>query len=162
MAPALRGDEAEDFADRFAGALLFPEPLTGAAYQEVAGSGHKGAQMNRVKEIAERNVISPVTVYYEMNHYAEANGLPEIKLGSAIFGAAKNLSKDYLSLSQTMFGNEHPQAANYLERAAELFDTPVFEAIGTYLREQGKGPGYLQAILDISLLDARELHAALS
>ena len=37
LAPDLRGDEGEDFADAFAGALLFPDPLAKQCYEDLKG-----------------------------------------------------------------------------------------------------------------------------
>ncbi|MCC6207419.1 MAG: helix-turn-helix transcriptional regulator [Gammaproteobacteria bacterium] len=160
-APSLRGDEAEDLADTFAAALLFPETLAAQAYQVLAATGNKGTQMNRVKEIAETHVISPITVYFEVNKYAKQHGLRELTLGNAIFGAAKNLSKVYFTVSESLFDGVKPEPARYLETVEQQFDSPFFSALKQYLGQNAKGAGYVQSVLDTSLLDAKTLHAAL-
>lgn len=162
LAPDLRGELAEDFADAFAGALLFPEPLAADAYRQLAGLTHKGKQMNRIKDIAADRLISPITVYLEVNHYATYNKLPKIDLGTAIFGAAQNLNKAYLTLSETLFDGETPEAQRYIGVTQDLFDSPFFAAVRSYVVVEHKGPGYLQSILDIPLLDAKALHSALA
>lgn len=162
LAPDLRGNEGEDFADAFAGALLFPEPLARSAYQRLAAETNQALQVNLFKSIADRHMISPITVYLESNRYAEQQGLPALDHEQAIYGAAKNLSKGYQTFSTALFEGEHPAPARYLQRSAELFGTPFFEALRDYLRAEGKGAGYVQSILDIPLLDAREIHAELT
>jgi transcriptional regulator with XRE-family HTH domain len=161
LAPSLRGDEAEDFADAFAAALLFPEPLAAQAYSTVAAGRNKGTQMNRVKEIAEISVISPITVNFEINKYAKQYNRPKIDLGNAIFGAAKNLSKAYYSVSESLFDGVAPDPTRYIHIAESQFDSPFFAALRMYLAESDKGPGYIQTVLDIPLLDAKTIHAAL-
>jgi transcriptional regulator with XRE-family HTH domain len=162
LAPDLRGDEGEDFADAFAGALLFPQPIAQAAYERVSARSSQGGRVNQIKKIAEEHLISPITVYMEINRYAKHADRPIIELGRSIFGAAKNLSKDYKTLSAVLFEGEHPEAVLYLRRSAEIFDTPFFEVLREYLRDRDKGAGFVQSVLDIPLLDAREIHAALT
>ena len=162
LAPDLTGDAGEDFADSFAGVLLFPEAAAGGAYKDIMQhSKNKGAQVNRIKDIAEDNLISPLTVYMEINRYAEYHGLPKLELEPGIFGAAKNLSKKYYSVSESVFESEHPGVKEYIAFAREL-ESPFFESLATYLREHDKSPGYVQSILDIPLMDAREIHSELT
>lgn len=158
LAPSLLGDEGEDFADAFAGALLFPQPLADDAYRQVAAVRNKGAQMNLIKQIAEANIISPITVDYEMSHYAKQSGLPKVELGDAIYGAAKNLSKAYYSVSESLFDGKAPDAAHYTQVAETQFNSPFFKALKAYVVENDKGAGYVHAILDIPLLDAKSIH----
>lgn len=162
LAPALRGDEAEDFADGFAGALLFPEALAREAYREVSAKKDKGAQINRVKSIADDAVISPVSVYLEMNRYARHTQQQEIDLESAIYGAAKNLSKGYKTVSEALFEQAQPPSSSYIERVGEVFGSTFFDALRAFLRDRDTGPGYVQSILDIPLVDAQAIHAELT
>lgn len=161
LAPDLTGDAGEDFADAFAGALLFPGAAASDAYKAIARHSNKGAQINRIKEIAEDALISPVTVYREANRYAEHHGLTKLNLEPVIFGAAKNLSKNYFSVSESIFESKHPSTKEYIAFAREL-ETPFFESLAAYLQEHNKGSGYIQSILDIPLLDAREIHSELT
>ncbi len=160
LAPQLVGNDGEDFADAFAGALLFPKPLARQGYNLIAKAKNDGHRINRIKNIAEEHLISPITVYYEVNHYAKSQGLSPVNLGNGIFGAAKNLSKEYYSVSEAIFGQEGAIAKDYIAFAEEL-QSPFFDALSVYLRETKKGPGYVQSVLDVPLMDAREIHAEL-
>lgn len=162
LAPSLLDDEGEDFADAFAGALLFPQPLAEYAYRQVVAVKNKGAQMNLIKQIAEANIISPITVYYEMSHYAKQGNLPKIELGDAIYGAAKNLSKAYYSVSESLFDGKAPDASHYIQVAETQFHSPFFKALKAYLVENDKGAGYVQAVLDVPLLDAKAIYETLA
>lgn len=162
LAPNLLGNEGEDFADAFAGALLFPRPLAKTAYERISKASNVGIQINLVKEIAEDNLISPITVYYEANKYAKFAAQSPLRLDGGIFGAAKNLSKAYYSVSESLFESDRPDPARYLAFGNESLYSPFFGALTSYLHEGGAGAGYVQSILDIPLLDAREIHSALS
>ena len=70
LAPELVGNEGEDFADAFAGALLFPQQLAEQAYKDVSRRKGRGRQVNAIKDIAEQHLISPVSVYFELNKAA--------------------------------------------------------------------------------------------
>jgi hypothetical protein len=49
-----------------------------------------------------------------------------------------------------------------MEAISQTFETPFFDVLGKYLREQHKGPGFVQTVMDIPLLDARSLHDVLT
>lgn len=161
-APSLIADEAEDFADALAGTLLFPIEPAKQTYEELASLPTPGRQMNVIKAKAEEYVISPVTVYTQVNQYAKQNALPAINLGNSIFGAAKNLSKRFHTVSETLFDSGQPTPKKYISIAKELFDSPFFDALRSFLVEYPKSASFIQTILDTPLLDAKGIHAELS
>ena len=79
-----------------------------------------------------------------------------------------NFNKKYKNLSEALFGNTeldehgHPNARDYIEKAESAFETPFFDLLRKYLKEHVKGPGYVQTVLDMPLLDARSIHAELT
>ena len=161
-APNLRGDEAEDFADAFAGALIFPESLAEEAYKNIKRSHTEKSQITKVKRYAEQFDISLVSVYYEINKYAEHYGLEPIKIGNNLFAVNTNFNKNFYNVSETIFGGEHPDAKHYIRVCEEVFNTPFFETLRSFLAEQRKSAGFIQCILDTPLLDAKGIHAELS
>lgn len=163
MSPSLRGNEAEDFADAFAGALLFPSTQAENGYKVVTRARSEKGQLQRIVEIAERAVISPYTVYLQINAYAKNSGKQMLSHEPAIFKWTTNLNRKYCNLSDVLFRSSEPPAANeYISVVEEAFETPFFESLGTYLREHQKGPGLVQTVMDIPLSDARSLHAELT
>ena len=104
--PQLRGEEAEDFADSFAGALLFPEPLAKTAYEGIAELS-KSRQVNTIKSLAKNYVISPFSVYIEINRYAKEHGHPEIQLDN-IGAVATKFNQQYINLSKALFDEAEP------------------------------------------------------
>lgn len=161
LAPELRGEDAEDFADAFAGALLLPDLAASSAYQKATRHNDQGKQINAIKDIAEKFLISPYGVYKQANAYAVAHKLKPLNLEPAIYGASKNLSKAYHSVSESLFEGDTVKPQDLIRFAREQLGSPFFNALSDYLRASHKGPGFIQSVLDIPALDARELHDTL-
>lgn len=169
LSPNLEGDDAEDFADAFAAALLYPHELAQQAYASIKAQRTPAAKIAYVIGLAEKLTISPYTVIGQVNKYAEAAGLPEIQLSQSAFpGAVTNFNKKYKNLSEALFGDaeldDHgkPSAREYIAKAESAFETPFFDLLRRYLKEHVKGPGFVQTVLDMPLLDARSIHAELT
>lgn len=161
-APDLRGNEAEDFADAFAGALLFPETLAKKAYFDIRRSKSEKAQINKIEKYAECYSISLVSIYFEINKYAKHYDFPELVLGNYLFARNTNFNKNYKTIDQVIFDDAKPDARQYIQSCNEVFVTPFFDALKQYLVESRKSAGFVQAILDTPLIDAKGIHAELS
>ena len=161
LAPGLRGDLGEDFADSLASALLCPRQAAEAGYRDVRSLRASGARMNVIKGIARELTISPITVHERLRCYAESEELPVIDLGNAIYGAARNVNNEYRTVSEMLFGEDAPEPADYIRVSRELFESPFFEALAACLAEHPRSAGYVQSILDIPLLDAKAIHSEL-
>lgn len=169
LSPSLEGDEAEDFADAFAASLLYPHELAEQAYASIKAKPSSAAKIAHVISLADQLMISPYTVIGQVNKYAKATGRPEVQLSKSAFpGAVTNFNKRYKNLSVALFGgtalDDHgkPSARSYIEKAEDAFETPFFDLLRKYLKEHGKGPGFVQTVLDMPLLDARSIHAELT
>jgi len=163
LAPQLEGDEGEDFAEDFAGALLVPQELAAREYQVLCRTGNKGQQINQIKEVAERLVVSPVTVYLEINKYADRNGLEKLDLESdnEIHRATTNFNKSFKPVSEALFGTKEPSASRYVACAKEDFNSPFFEVLRQFLASSGKSPTFVQSVLNIPILDAQNVYEEL-
>ena len=163
LAPDLRGDDAEDFADAFAGMLLFPHELALEGLNRLKCCASRQARLGQLIAIAEEHLISPFTVYKQINACAEYSGEQPFSLEPDIFKWMTRFNQGYLNVSETIFdGDQPPEPAQYVETASQLFDTPFFEILSQFLKQTGKGMGFVQTILDIPLLDARGLHDTLT
>ena len=163
LAPDLRGDEAEDFADAFAGMLLFPHELALAGLERLQACSTRKARLEQLMAIAEEQLISPFTVYKQINACAEFSGEQPISLEPDIFKWMTRFNQGYLNFSETIFDGELPQEpAHYLEVVSQLFDTPFYDVLRQFLKHSRKGAGFVQTVLDIPLLDARGLNDALT
>ncbi|MCL1124678.1 helix-turn-helix domain-containing protein [Shewanella surugensis] len=168
LSPSLEGDTAEDFADAFAATLLYPHELAEKAYTSINAQLSPAAKIAHVVDLADQFTISPYTVLGQANKYALSTGRNEIKLSKSFHGAVTNFNKRYKNLSDALFGDaeldEHgkPSAKEYIDKAETAFDTPFFELLRKYLKEHDKGPGFVQTVLDMPLLDARSIHTELT
>ncbi|CAH0134875.1 DNA-binding XRE family transcriptional regulator [Pseudomonas frederiksbergensis] len=162
LAPDIRGNEGEDFADAFAGSLLFPHELAEKAYRTISNLSSERSQISEINKIACNYVISPYSVYCQVNAYAENKGLKPLDLVPAIHKASTNINRELPLVSKLIFEeNIEPDSLLYIERTKEIFKTSFFDILGEYLKESEKGPGLVQTIMDVSALDARSIHSEL-
>jgi Zn-dependent peptidase ImmA (M78 family) len=162
-APQLQGETGEDFAESFAAALLMPEELAAQEYGALCRSAGIGAQINRIKTVAESLVVSPLTVYCEINKYAAQNGKPMIDLesGNEIHKATSNFNKQFFPVSESLFGTKESFPARYIASAKEQFGSPFFDILRKYIAQHHKSASFIQSILNIPLLDAQNVYEAL-
>jgi transcriptional regulator with XRE-family HTH domain len=160
LTPDLHGDAGEDFADAFAAALLFPHELAEKAYREVLGE-RQSTQLQTIQWWAKKLLISPFTVYCQLNQYARYKEIQELQLDKVIHPVTTRFNGAYPNLSETLFGSTQPEPTDYIKTAQENFETPFFDVLGQYLRKSDRGPGFVQTVLDTALLDAKAIHAEL-
>lgn len=159
ITPDLDEAEADEFADRFAGAVLFPEEYARRYYHRWEDIDKNSLIINYIKELANTLLISPLTIYKEINRYAKKRGLREYSFN--IHPAVTNFNKTIHSVSEVFFEEDNPSSEIYIEKSSRTFRTPFFEALGSYLREKEKGPGMIQRMMDIPLLDAKGVYKVL-
>ncbi|CAB1060534.1 HigA protein (antitoxin to HigB) [Olavius sp. associated proteobacterium Delta 1] len=161
LSPSLTGDSAEDFADTFAQALLFPEMLAKRAYISLRRLRSSRSRIREIIRLADSYTISPITVYLAINEYSAAYGLVELNLEPDIYAATTYFNKKYPNVSEILFDGKLCSASDYIKKSKELFGSPFFEALRVYLSENEISGGFIQSILDCSILDAKEIHAEL-
>jgi len=161
LSPSLTGDNAEDFADTFAQALLFPEQQAKKAYMSLKRLRSSRSMIREIIRLANAFKISPITVYKAINEYAIASGLVELNLEPDIYAATTNFNKKYPNVSEVLFNGNLCSASDYLKKTRELFGSPFFKTLSVCLSENEKPGGFIQSILDCSVLDAKEIHAEL-
>jgi len=161
--PDLAGtDPGEDFADAFAGALLFPQPLAAAAYREAAAAPRKAGAIAALQRHAQAHEISLFTVYRQVQAHAKAAGLPGLALDEKTdIHAVRNHRRGAL-VSALLFDPLPPEPGAYIAAAHNVFGSEFFHALRRMLHAHGTGPGYVQQLLDIPMADAAALHHALT
>lgn len=158
--PDLAGkDEGEDFADAFAGALLFPMELARTVYEKVAG-GNKTRELKVLQAFADEHGISLFSVFSETNLFAQAYGLSPLKHDANAVHAIRNAQRSKL-VSELLFAPLPPEPAVYVAAAEKQFKSPFFHALRRMVREQQTGAGYIQQVMDIPMQDAAALHQEL-
>jgi len=155
-------EQAEDFSDAFAGALLFPEAAAKPVYEKYMTTRVSALRLNLVIETARTHVISPNTIYQELANYARAYSLPfEPLVQGTFFAAVTAFNKSHPTISAHLFKGEKPSADHFMRICAEVFKTPIFIALTSYLKETPQGDVLIGRILDVPLADAKELRNAL-
>ena len=162
-APTLQGEIGEDFAEAFAGALLVPHELAEREYKELQNLADIWSQIKRIKSVAEKLVVSPLTVYYQINKYAAFCGKSEIDLetSKAIFQATTRFNQQFKPVNECLFNTKTPAPSRYVACAKELFGSPFFDVLKKYLTDYHKSAGFIQSLLNIPLLDAQNVYEEL-
>lgn len=149
-------EEAEDFADAFAGALLFPGDLAEEALPEYSNARSDRARVGVLEKWAKAHTISPNSVYKEIEKYAkETDGSFTAIEGKTLFTAISAFNSNYKTLSEALFDGIVPTADHFMRVAQETFDTEVYRVLGEYVKGKQAGSGVVAAILDVNPMDAR-------
>jgi len=158
--PDLAGQDAgEDFADAFAGALLFPRELAHHAYVSASHRRTPGSVIDALHEFAREHSISLFSVFNEVEKYARSQGLPALKVTPRQVHATRNSDGVRGELvSATLFRPLPPEPAAYIAAAHTVFQSAFFPALQALLRERGTGAGYVQQVMSIPLADAKAIH----
>ncbi len=158
--PDLAGTDAgEDFADAFAGALLFPHECAEATYRESIGRP-TGAVISVLSRHAQEHAVSLNTVYQQAKRFAEQAGLEPLAIQDKTIHQIRN-SGIGQTVSEALFDPMPPDAASYIAVANSIFQSDFFSALQRLVKERGVGAGYVQQILDLPLKDSISIHGAL-
>lgn len=149
-------DEAEDFADALAGALLFPEPLAKDAYTEYKTCRTEPSRLKVLGKWAEEHMISPFSVYKEIGKYAGVSGFPFAPVEDRVLHAfIASFNKRYQTLGEYFFDGKIPTADHFMRIVQDAFGTKVYSALSQYVREKEPGAGAVATILGVNRMDAR-------
>lgn len=157
--PDLSGtDEGEDFADAFAGALLFPKACAEKAYSEIMQADDDD-EMDILVRFAKDYNISLFSVFQEVNRFAEHLGAPT--LASEEIDIHKVRSQGKTLISQCLFDPYPPEAMEYISVCEREFDATFFDALRQLIND-GVGATYIQQVLGVSKLDSIAMHQELA
>lgn len=160
--PSLAGsNEGEDFADVFAGALLFPKPLAQAAYLQACKQRSAAGEIKVLQHFAAEQSISLYSVFCEVNRFATAQGLDGLRCTGADIHAIRNGSRGKL-VSDILYEPTPPEPQAYLASAQRIFRSTFFLALQRMIKANGTEPSYVQQVMDIPLQDAMALHGELA
>jgi len=156
--PELAGkDEGEDFADTFAGALLFPKELAHQAYVSASARRTASGVISALHEFAKVHLISLYSVFTEVNKYVAAMGLTPLKASATDVHAVRNSLRGEL-VSASLFKPLPPDPKTYIASAHGVFQSLFFTALQAMLRDRGTGAGYVQQVLGVALPDAQAVY----
>jgi transcriptional regulator with XRE-family HTH domain len=160
--PDLAGkDEGEDFADAFAGALLFPKAMAELAYHQAIKQRSTSSEVKELHRFATEHSISLYSVFCEVNRYAKALDLPQLRCEESDIHSIRNLARRSL-VSESLFSPIPPEPDAYIAATQNVFRSGFFPALQRMIKAKGTGAGYLQQVMDIPMQDALALHGELS
>lgn len=164
LVPKMVGDEAEDFSDAFAQALLFPEELACNFRKELLRQASVGARVNAIKKKAKALLISPFTIRMGVENYEVARGLPVTDMGmsNSFMGATTNFCKEYETLTEVLFDSIPPEPEEYAAIGRKAFGSQFFDGLAAFCKAEGGAEHYVHEILDLPLSDAKALAEVLS
>ena len=159
--PQLCGsNEGEDFADAFAGALLYPRACAAKAYQD-AISCRKDKILSVLLNEAEKHMISLNSVFREIQHYAKASGKAVLPVEETTIHATRNSLRGVLVSNALFEASIPPSPERYIAASENVFQSSFFHALKHMIVEDGTGASYIQQVLNTSLQDAFALHETL-
>jgi transcriptional regulator with XRE-family HTH domain len=164
LAPTLVDDAGEDFADAFAQALLYPDAVASRFRSVLLSMTDVARRVVAVREEAAKRIISPYTIRRAIVAYESARGLPPVDMGAegSFMGAVKNFSKEYQTITQSLFGTETPKPAQYAASGKKHFGSPFFETLAGFCRTETGGEHLIHQILGLPLADAKALSGELA
>ena len=161
LTPELSGkNEGEDFADAFAGALLYPKACAEQTYRAISQQSTYDGGMEILLKQADAHMISLNTVFQQVQQYAKANKLMTLPIEDRSIHAVRNTLRGPL-VSETMFDPMPPSPQRYIAACENTFQTGFFLALKRMIHSSGTGAPYIQQVLDTPLQDAHALHEEL-
>jgi transcriptional regulator with XRE-family HTH domain len=153
LTPRLSGDEAEMFSESFASTFLYPRELASALHDRLVGLHDVQAQKNAIVDEASAHMISPITVFQQVNAFAADSGKSSFDFN--IFPVNTNYMKTVKLVSDVLFEEDEPTVEKYLAVTSEYFGSDFWDALSMWIRAQHITPGVVQRILDIPMSDAK-------
>ena len=156
-------EEAENFSDSFAGALLFPEKAVEKAYDTYRNRRVESGRLNAICGLAEEYEISPYSVYLEIKNYAKEHNKSFVEVQKKPLHQRRiQFNKRYALLSEVLFDDKTPNADHFMRVAQESFATDVYKALGAYIKEKNPSSSLIASLLSVSPMDGRAYYDALA
>ena len=161
LTPELSGkNEGEDFADAFAGALLYPKGCAEQTYHAATQQPSLDRAIEVLWQQACAHMISLNTVFQQVQRYAKAANLTLLPIEEKYIHTVRNSLRGPL-VSENMFDPMPPSPQRYIAACEKTFQTGFFQALKRMIHESGTGASYVQQVLDTTLQDASALYEEL-
>lgn len=149
--------DAEVFCESFAAALLFPMDAAEQAYGEFPTQAATPDNLERIKELALKYEVSPITITAELNRYAANRQMQGFDFGKVIYPVTTNLNKKVRKVSELIFKSSKVEPRVYVEQSKKVFGSLFFDALKDHLSEVDDGGGFVQWTMDVPLADAKSI-----
>ena len=155
----LRDQDGEDFAERFAQLLVFPDALAEQCLHAIRTSSDP---LREALYFASRHEVSVVTVVKSADRLAVTRG--EAATGIASEGFYEEWQKsrpNHPTVVMDLFGTDSPTAEEFISKTRDVFRTLVFSAIAKMQQAQGgRSPAFIASAFNIDLAQAVALSVA--
>jgi len=160
---ALRGDEGEEFAEKFAQHLLFPDELATQALHTIQAAKSTRDALAAATWFAGKYDISVITVVRAADRMAQVRSEKATGLATKQFYAAWKAQRKFApTMARVIFGTDTPNSTEYVAGSEKVFRTPVFKALGAWQKAAGgRSPAFIASALNVGLGDALELSKAI-
>jgi transcriptional regulator with XRE-family HTH domain len=151
---SLSEDDGENFAEKFAQHLVFPDEVASECLEQVRAK--RGNKLAIVQAYASKYGISVVTVLRAVDRVSEQlHGTPT-GLANSNFYIGWNADREAVpSKAQQLWGSDTPDMDHFVVQAEEAFKTPIFRALQNFQKtEGGCNPAFISKALNIPLADA--------
>ena len=160
ITPNMPKADADLFADMFASIFLYPEPCAEKLYAQISLKEDIGYKINCIIEEASAYAISPVTVFKQLNAYAEESDKPVIMFD--VFPVAQNYTKTVKMVSEILFEEDQPAVGKYISISKDIFGSLFWDALSVLIKKEQKSPSFIQRIINIPIADAKGVWYSLS
>jgi transcriptional regulator with XRE-family HTH domain len=150
----------DQFAEKFAQALLFPEPLAKEAYTDLSKKKRWIDNRNVLFRYAKELSIHPYQVYKAANNFAEEHNEKLIPPFGKNYLELENFVDNQGLLINELFGGKalhQITQSEYIQTLQEEFCTPIFTALREYAKRHPDALRITSTILFMSLADAAGL-----
>lgn len=161
-APQLVDSEGEDFADGFAGALLFPEHEVKSLYPQIMAKHSFRDRFEVIKNCAIDLMISPITIYKQTELFIKQEDKEPLGIEKGFYPANTNFLKNHDILSSSLFMDTTPSAAQLIDYAESRMESCFFDVLRSHLEISETPTKFIANLMDISIEDAVALNKELS
>lgn len=158
LSPKIDKKESEDFADNFAGALLFPDQLVSDLHEHLSLILQKNKMLTEILKFSEKYFISPYTVFIRLKKFADNYQKKHFGLDDEIYPVTNKFKKKFKDLSESIFNDGIPYALKYIQFSNEVIKTPFFNILKDYIYENKKSATFVKEVLNISISDAKNIY----
>ncbi|MFA7288561.1 MAG: helix-turn-helix domain-containing protein [Melioribacteraceae bacterium] len=150
-------EESEDFANNFAAEFLFSIKDAKIFYDEIVELNIDDVKI-RLFDKGMELLISPYTIYKQVNKYLELNKLQKYDIPEVVNSFMNYLPGDHKKTVAEMFIQKvNSSAKEYLTLIETEFDDLFVNALMSYYRNEKFSIGFIRNIFHISLQDAQNI-----
>ena len=150
----------ESFCDNVAGAVLVPKEYAERLLEQTMEAIARGDKFLPLLNAARVLVVSPITLARRIDEIAEGKGLASV-FGDGIYSVCEQVNKEFGLVSEAYFESLPPSAEELIQLSETRFYSPVYQALGAYLKTTGASEGAISAMLGLSPIDAKSVYHAL-